>query len=63
VLRERSRGLMPPIDLDEHNRSLDLARAALSPADFSTAWEQGIALSMEDAISEASVYDERAFRD
>jgi predicted ATPase/transcriptional regulator with XRE-family HTH domain len=63
VLRERSRGLMPPIDLDEHNRSLDLARAALSPADFSTAWEQGIALSMEDAIREASIYDERAFPD
>lgn len=42
-----------------HERYLDRARAALSPADFEAAWAQGVALPIDRAVDEALALAER----
>ena len=61
ALRERSHGLMPPLDLAEYRRSLEMARSALEASVFAAAWDEGTALTIEEAIEEACVYEGSAF--
>ena len=48
--RERRRMVLPPVDRPHHDRALDAAREALSEEAFSTAWESGAALTLEQAV-------------
>lgn len=63
ALRERSHGLMPPLDLAEYTRSLEMARCALEASVFASAWDEGMALSIEEALEEACAYEGSAFVD
>jgi predicted ATPase/DNA-binding CsgD family transcriptional regulator/tetratricopeptide (TPR) repeat protein len=51
VLRDRMGHARQPADSARHGMAVSLARARLSPEEFSTAWQLGSALSMERVVA------------
>ena len=49
---ERARGVfaLPPVDRPHHQRALSITRAGLAEEAFSTAWDAGAALTVEQAV-------------
>ena len=57
ALRETIGYALPPNDREKQEREIASVRAALGEAAFSTAWEEGRALTMEQAIERALTPD------
>ena len=51
VLRETTRASLPPAHRAEYDRRVAAARAALDETTFAVAWEEGRALSLEQAVT------------
>ena len=53
--RERTGMILPPVDQPHHERALDRAREGLSEETLATAWAEGGALTLEEAVELALV--------
>jgi len=53
ALREAVGTPLPPAERSDHDRLLEAVRTPLGPEAFAAAWDQGRAMSLEDAVGEA----------
>lgn len=53
ALRDELGTPVPPVERDDHDRAVALAHGQLDPAAFGLAWDEGLALSREQAVAYA----------
>jgi len=54
TMREKIHAPVAPVDRDWHDRALAAAHATIGDEAFAVAWEAGAALTLDDAIAEAT---------